>query len=77
MGLACVAGAAAVAAFLFEVSDVVFEGAFLYGEIASAGVVVEKDCEHDGLLLEMDLTALVAGLDTVLDAMISWLRCSA
>ena len=76
MGLACVAGAAAVAAFLFEVSDVVFVGALRYGEIASAGVVVEKGCEHDGLLLEIDLTALVAGLDTVLDAMIRWLLCS-
>lgn len=30
---------------------------------------MENGCEHDGLLLERDLTALVAGLDTVLEAM--------
>lgn len=71
MGLACVAGAAAVAAVRFAVSDVVFREGFRYCETASAGVVVENGCEHDVRLLERDLTALVAGLATVRDAMIT------
>lgn len=69
MGLACVAGAAAVAAFRFDISDVVLGVAFRYCETASAVVLVVNGCEHDGLLFESDLMALLAGLDTVLDAM--------
>ena len=60
-----------MAAVRFAVSDVVLEGAFRYGDTASAGVVVVKGWEHDGLLLERERIALVAGLAAALDAMFS------
>lgn len=69
MGLAFVDGAAAVVAVRLAVSDVFFEGAFLYGDTASAGVVVVNGWEHDGLLFERDRIALVAGRVAALDAM--------
>jgi hypothetical protein len=76
MGLACAAGAAAVVAARFDVSDVVFGAGFRYCETASAGAVVENGCEHDGLRFESDLMALVAGLDTFLDAIVTSMLCS-
>lgn len=72
IGLASGAGAAAVVAGRFDWSTFFF-CVCRYGERAAAGEVEENGCEHDGLLLDIDLMALVPGLRATLDAML----CSA
>ena len=74
MGLACVAGAAAVVAGRFDVATFDFCGtrAFaLCGEMAATADVVEKGiCDTDGLRLDSDLKALLPGLIVAFIAMV-------
>lgn len=79
IGRASGAGAAAVVAGRFVCAGFDLDGVLklgLCGDTAAAGAVVENGCDSEGLLLEIDLKALVPGLMAAFIAMLCSLKAS-